>query len=58
MTGTCNELEKSHIQRYDFSLNYKALLARFNNVKEADAYRERHSKHYGLDMKLRIAGGL
>ncbi len=56
MTGTCNELEKSHIQRYEFSLNYKAFLARFNNVEQADAYRERHSKHYGLDMKLRIVG--
>ena len=54
--GTVND--KSQIQIYEFSLNRKAFLARFNNLKDAENYRKRHMHLMDLDMKLKLVGGL
>ena len=58
MCGTASELQTSQIQIYEFSLNRKAFLARFNNRKDAESYRKRHMHLLDLDMKLKLVGGL
>ena len=56
MTATCNNLDKSHIQRHDFYLQKKAFVAQFTDKKAADDYQARH-KHLDLDRRLRLIEG-
>ena len=56
MTATCNDLDKSHIQRHDFYVNNQAFVAQFTDKKAADDYQARHT-HLDLDRRLRLIEG-